>query len=158
MDSESVKLTLMTDEMYRTFFQEYENDPDLFLPGQVYKPFEYSEEKVERYIQRQRDLKRITLAILFNHEIVGEIIIKDIKAKTSAVMGIALKNSRHKDHGIGTQAEKLAIRYVFDELDIPTLYADSIKSNLRSQHVLEKAGFNFKREDKDFMYYRIDRE
>ena len=73
-------------------------------------------------------------------------------------MGIALKNSRYKDHGIGTLAEKLVIRYVFDELDIPTLYADSIKSNLRSRHVLEKAGFNFIREDKDFMYYRIDRE
>lgn len=31
-----------------------------------------------------------------------------------------MKNSGYKDRGIGTQAEKLAVRYVFNELDIPT--------------------------------------
>ncbi|MBP5236800.1 MAG: GNAT family N-acetyltransferase [Clostridia bacterium] len=55
-------------------------------------------------------------------------------------------------------AEKRAVRYVFHELDIPALYADTIQTNLRSQHVLEKAGFSFMREDEDFKYYRIDRD
>lgn len=68
-----------------------------------------------------------------------------------------MKNAKYKNHGIGTQAEKLAVDYVFYELDIPTLYADSIQPNTRSQHVLEKVGFKYVNEDADFKYYRIDR-
>ena len=43
-------------------------------------------------------------------------------------------------------------------MNIPTLYADVILSNTRSQHVLEKVGFGLINEDKQFRYYRIDRE
>ena len=158
MNDVSVKLAPMTDEMYRLYFREYENDPDLYMPGQEYVHYEYSEEKIERYVRRQRDLKRITLAILFGDDIVGEIIIKNIEEHKCATMGIALKNAKYKDHGIGTAAERLAVSFVFNELDIPTLYADTIQNNKRSQHVLEKVGFSYIREDKDFKYYRIDRE
>ena len=51
-----VKLVLMTAEMYRSFFWEYENDPDINLPGQEYVHYEYAEEKVAKYVQRQKDL------------------------------------------------------------------------------------------------------
>ena len=157
MDQETVRLVPMTAEMYRCFFREYEFDPDLLMRGQTYLPYAYSEEKVEKYIQRQKDLHRIPLAILFGEEIAGEIVVKNIEEHRCATLGITLKNAGYKDRGIGTAAEKLAIRYVFEELDIPTLYADTLKSNTRSQHVLKKAGFVFLREDEDFQYYRIDR-
>ena len=49
------------------------------------------------------------------------------------------------------------MQYAFYELDIPTLYADSIRPNTRSQHVLEKIGFTMTGEDEQFKYYRIDR-
>ena len=35
----------MTAEMNKTFLAEYENDPDLLLPGQEYVHNEYSEER-----------------------------------------------------------------------------------------------------------------
>lgn len=157
IEQNRIRLVPMTTEMYHSYLIEYENDPDLCLPGQEYVHYEYSEEKAAKYIQRQQDLKRIPLAIMCDDEIVGEIIIKNIESLKSATMGIALKNAQYKNHGIGTQAERLAIQYVFDELDIPTLYADTIQTNVRSQHVLEKAGFTLIREDRDFKYYRIDR-
>ena len=153
-----ITLVPMTAEMYRRYAMEYENDPDLYLQGQEYVPYTFSEEKVKRYIQRQIDLKRIQLAILCEDEIVGEIILKNIEPHKCATMGITLKNAKYKDHGIGTQAEKLAVHYVFNELDIPTLFADTIQTNTRSQHVLEKIGFTLIREDEDFKYYRIDRD
>ena len=109
-------------------------------------------------MQRQRSLKRVTLAVLCGDEIVGEIIIKNTEDHKCAARGITRKNAKCKDQGIGTAAERPAIRYVFDELDIQTLYADTIQTNTRSQHVLEKVGFVFIREDQDFKYYRIDRE
>lgn len=157
MPEHEIRLTPMTDEMYHLYLKEYDNDPDLYLPGQRYEHYVYSEERVERYIKRQKDLNRIALAILRDDEIVGEIVIKSIEPHKSATFGIALKNQSYKDQGIGTQAERLLIRYVFDELDIPTLYADTIHSNTRSQHILEKLGFRFIRADENFRYYRLDR-
>lgn len=153
----NVRLVPMTAEMYRLFFLEFENDPDVYLPGQKYVRYEYSEEKVAKYVQRQKDLRRIPLAILSDEEIVGEIILKNIEPHQCATMSIVLKNAQYKDHGIGTQAEKLAVQYVFHDLDIPALYADTVRTNSRSQHVLEKVGFTLIREDQDFKYYRIDR-
>ena len=41
--------------------------------------------------------------------------------------------------------------------DLQSIYADAIKSNTRSQRVMEKAGFVFIKEDEGFKYYRIDR-
>ena len=157
IEQNRIKLVPMTDEKYHSFFMEYENDPDLCLPGQEYTHYEYSEEKVAKYIQKQKELNRIPLAIMCEDEIVGEVLIKNIEPRKCATMSIVLKNSGYKNRGIGTQAENMAVRYVFDDLDIPTLYADTIKGNVHSQHVLEKAGFALIREDEEFKYYRIDR-
>ena len=157
MDQRKICLAPMTAEMYHRYFREYENDPDLFRPGQPYVSYSYSPEKADQYIDRQKRLRRIPLAILCEEEIVGEIILKNVEERVCATMGITLKNAKYKDQGIGTAAEKLAVRYVFEELDIPTLYADTIQTNRRSQHVLEKVGFVITGEDEDFKYYRIDR-
>lgn len=156
MNSE-VYLLPMTAEMYHAYFKEYENDLDLYMDKDAYTHYIYEEEKVNRYIQRQIDLGRKALAIMVNDEIVGEIIIKNIEEYKCATLGIAMKNSNYKDRGFGTRAEQLAIEYVFNELDIPVLYADSILSNTRSQHVLEKVGFKFIKEEGEFRYYCIER-
>jgi len=158
IDRELIRLVPMTDERYRQFFQGFKNDPDICRPGQAYVRHDYSDEEVARYIKRQRDFKRIPLAIMHGGEVVGEILIKDIEPHRCATLSVTLKSARYKDHGIGTRAEELAIRYVFDELDIPTLYADTFISNGRSRHVLEKAGFKLIQDDGVRLYYRIDRE
>ncbi len=148
----------MTPEMYHRYFKEFENDPDLCPDPAAYKAYVYSEEKVEQYIRRQRDLGRKTLAVMCGDEIAGEVIIKDIEEHSRATLSICLKNAKYKDQGIGTEAERLAVQFVFAGLDILVLYADTIQSNTRSQHVLEKVGFRFMKEDADFKYYRIDRD
>ena len=152
-----VYLLPMTAEMYHAYFKEYQNDLDLYIDKSSYALYTYEKETVDRYIQRQIDLKRKVFAIMHHEEIVGEIVIKNIVEHECATMGIAMKNTAYKDRGFGTQAERLVIQYVFHELDIPVLYADSILSNTRSQHVLEKVGFKFIKEEGDFRYYRIDR-
>ena len=153
-----VWLKRMTPEMLHRYFMEYENDPDLFLDKEKFAPYVYSRERVEQYIKRYTELKRINLAIMYGENMIGQIILKDIEEHRCATMGLSLKQAKYKDRGFGTQAEKLAVQYVFNEMDIPTLYADAIRTNTRSQHVLEKAGFRLIREDQDFRYYRIDRE
>lgn len=155
--NDEVYLLPMTPEMYHQYFKEYQNDLDLYMDKKSYTPYTYDEEKVNRYIQKQIDLKRKVFAIMLNDEIIGEIIIKNIEEQKSATLGIAMKNTKYKDRGFGTKAEELAIKYVFNELNIPILYADSILSNKRSQHVLEKVGFKFIKEEGDFKYYCIQR-
>ena len=152
-----VYLLPMTAEMYHDYFKEYQNDLDLYIDKQAYEPYVYNADKVDKYIQRQKDLNRKTFAIMNGDEMVGELIIKNIVEQQSATMGIAMKNAKYKDRGYGTKAERLAIEYVFNELDIPVLYADTILTKKRSQHVLEKIGFEFIKQEGDFRYYCISR-
>ena len=156
--SKKIYLLPMTAEMYHEYFKEYENDLDLYIDKEAYVSYSYDEDKVNQYIQRQIDLNRKNFAIMCGDEMVGELVVKNIEANKCATLGIAMKNVQYKDKGYGTKAELLAIDYVFHELDIPTIYADSILSNTRSQHVLEKVGFKLTGEDEQFKYYRIDKE
>lgn len=153
----NISLLPMTTEMYHAYFMEYENDPDLCPDKSTYTPYTYNKEKVDRYIQKQIDLNRKTFAILCNGETVGELILKNIIPEQCATLSLSMKNAKFKDRGFGTLAEKLAIDYVFRDLNIPTLYADALRTNTRSQHVMEKVGFRLIKEDGDFKYYRIDR-
>lgn len=152
-----ITLKPMTTQMYHTFFKEYQNDPDLYLDPEDFFEYRYEEAKVDAYIQRQHQLNRLPFAIMHGEEIVGELKLYDIQPHTCATLGITMKQQQFKDRGFGTQAEILAIQYVFRELDIPVLYADSILTNTRSQHVLEKVGFRFLYEDEQRRHYQITR-
>ena len=147
----------MTPEMYHEFFREYQNDMDLYLDKNEFFEYVYDKSKVDAYIQRQIDLKRLPFAIMLGNDIVGELKIYDIEVCKSATLGITMKNKNYKDRGFGTRAEQLAIEYVFYELDIPMLYADSVLTNTRSQHVLEKVGFRFIYEDEQRKHYKLTR-
>lgn len=78
-------------------------------------------------------------------------------AHARADLSITLKNAGYKDRVIGSKALCDAVRYAFSELDLFELYADALKTNMKSRHVLEKTGFVQIREDADFVYYRIGR-
>lgn len=69
-----------------------------------------------------------------------------------------MKNDNFKNRGYGTEAEKLALKYAFEQMNMNTVLADTIHKNKRNAHVLEKAGFSFVSEDDMFRHYRIDRE
>lgn len=153
-----ITLKPMTGEMYHRFFQEYENDMDLYLDKNDYFEYIYEKSKVDAYIQRQIDRNRQPFAIMYGDEMVGELKLYDIVIGKSATLGITMKNRNYKDKGFGTRAEQLAIEYVFYRLDIPVLYADCILSNTRSQHVLEKVGFQLMHTDNQRKYYQIERD
>ena len=153
----AVTLQPMTADMYHEFFRQYENDPDLYLDKAEFAAYVYDPAKVDAYIQRQIDRGRITFAIMHGDDMVGELKLYDIVPGESAVLGITMKNSRYKDRGFGTEAERLAVAYAFEQLNLPVVYADCILTNTRSQHVLEKVGFRFTHADDRKKYYRIER-
>jgi len=51
----------------------------------------------------------------------------------------------------------LALIHAFDDLGMNTVYADAIRKNTRSQHVLKKVGFTQTHQDDTFYYYRCDK-
>ena len=150
---ESVYLLPMTAQRYHAYFREYQNDPDLYIDPADFVPYVYDPEKVDRYIRRQADLKRKCFAIMCGAEMAGELVLKDIEPGRRATLSICMKSAEYKGRGLGTQAERLAVDYVFNELDIPALYADSLLTNARSRHVLEKVGFAETGRDDAFVYY-----
>ncbi len=68
-----------------------------------------------------------------------------------------MQNDSVKGKGYGTEAEKLAIKYAFDEMGMVAVNADTVVKNTRSQLILDKIGFDFIKEEGDFLYYRLEK-
>lgn len=161
MDTEkgSVTLCAMTREMCHAFYKDFQNDPAIFMDMGQYREYEYSPERVDRYFDEQQIPSRRLFAIMVCGQIVGECKLKYIdNEKKECSMGIHLQDDCVKGKGYGTQAERLLLKYAFEELGMAAVNADAVQKNARSQYVLEKVGFRFVCEDETFKYYRCVRD
>ena len=154
----NVRLTPMTKELCKKYFQEFEMDPVMFVDPAQFQPYCYSAEKCAATVDRYRLEGRIYLAIMLGNTPIGELIFKKVDPqKKCCTMGVHLKNDQYKNKGYGTQAELLALQYAFTEHEMETVYADALKHNTRSRHVLEKVGFQKIKRDTHFVYYECTR-
>lgn len=150
----AVALCEMTRERLHAFYRAYENDPALFMDMDRFEPFVYRPEWVNARFDAHRQQGRKMFAVMLGEWVIGELELKQIDREArTCVLGIALQNDAVKEKGYGTEAERQALCYAFDVLDMQTVYADAVHRNVRSQHVLEKVGFRFVREDGAFRYY-----
>ena len=153
--NDNVYLTKMTRTIAEAYFKEFCFDDAVFLCGQAVTQFNYSDEWLDDYLAKKRNC--VHLAVMRHDKPIGEILFKRIDpVARAAVFSIHLQNDSVKGKGYGTCAEKLAINYAFSELKLNVIYADVIKKNQRSSHVLEKVGFQLIKEDDQFMYYKIE--
>ena len=149
----TVSLQPMTRRMCHEFYKGFQNDPAI---GHYYE-YVYMPEIADRYFDNNSVADRKLFAIMVGDQIVGECKLKNIDLeKRECNMGIHLQNDSVKGKGYGTQAERLILRYAFEELAMIAVYADAALKNTRSQHVLEKVGFRYTHEDDTFKYYRCD--
>lgn len=156
---EKLSLLPMTREMCHVFYQKFENDPAVFAPGEPFAEFVYDPVWTEAYWQAQNVPDRRVFVIMLNGRMIGEVKLKYIDFdKRECSMGIHLLNDGVKGKGYGTQAEKLILAYAFDQLSMRAVNADALLGNTRSQHVLEKVGFRYVRQDEKFRYYRCEKE
>ena len=155
---DEISLCPMTRELCHAFFRGFENDPALCSdPGQC-TPYEYSEEKADRYFDAQQRPDRLNFAVMRRGEPIGEVKLKAIdREKRTCTLGICLKNGAVKGRGYGRRAEELAVAYALHVLGLTAVNADTLTANLRSRHVLEKVGFRFVQEEGEFCYYRYER-
>ena len=154
-----ITLAPMTRELFHTLYRGFENDPDIYMNMQYYTQYVYNSEKVDERFDSLQTPERVVFAIMLDGAPIGEVQLKRInRERNDCTLSIRLQNDAVKNRGFGTQAEKQAVRYAFDVLKLDAVNADAVLKNTRSQHLLEKAGFMFTREDEMFRYYRIENE
>lgn len=155
---DKVTLRIMTRELCHEFYRGFQNDPDIFMDMSKFFIYQYSAEKVDRYFDEQQIPTRVVFMIMYTGKPLGEIKLKNIDyQKKECTLSIHLQNDSVKGKGIGTIAEKMALEYAFNQLDMHAVNADAVLKNKRSQHVLEKVGFIFVGEDNTFKYYTCKR-
>ena len=153
-----ISLCIMTRELCHELFRNWENDPDIYMDMALFKPYRYDEAAVNRYFDAKQGTSRVLLAIMKDNAPIGEVQLKQIdRERGECTLSIHMQNDAWKGRGYGTCAERLVLEYAFETLGMAAVNADVISKNTRSQHVLEKVGFQFVKEESGFRYYRCER-
>ena len=156
---QTIRLKVMTREVCHELYKHWTNDASIYMDMRLFQPYVYDEAAVNRYFDAKgQDASRRLFAIMLGDQVIGELQLKQIDYdKKECTLSVHMQNDAVKGKGYGTQAERLALRIAFDELEMTAVNADTVIKNTRSQHVLEKVGFRLVREDDTFKYYRIER-
>ena len=158
-----IELHPMTRERMHELYRGFAFDPDLFMDMSLFercKSYAYDAQKVDALFEkRSLDPDSIAFAVMLHGAVIGEVRLQHINDEAKECeLSIHLQNDSVKGRGYGTQAERLAVAYAFDQLGMERVLADAIVKNTRSRHILEKLGFRFLREADGFRYYCLDRE
>ncbi|NLC17557.1 MAG: GNAT family N-acetyltransferase [Clostridiales bacterium] len=105
--------------------------------------FPVNDEKQKNWIINRLDNNTLRLMIESkSYGVVGTIGLKDIDFKNSVCsIYIKLASSAPKRKGIGYNAMKLLINYVFEELNLNLITAQVLEYNLPSLNLFNKLGF-----------------
>ena len=155
---EEISLCVMTRALCHELFKGWANDPDIYIDMAQFTAYQYDEAAVDRYFDAKQNSSRVLLAIMKGNTPIGEIQLKQIdRERKECTLSIHMQNDAVKGRGYGTCAERLAVQYAFEMLDLEAVNADTIAKNKRSQHVLEKVGFQYIKEENGFKFYRFRR-
>lgn len=153
-----ISLCIMTRELCHELYKSWENDPAIYYDMNLFTTYKYDENAVNRYFESKQNPSRILFAIMKDGKPIGELQLKSIDQESKECsLSIHMQNDAVKGHGYGTRAEQLALQYAFDTLGMVAVNADTVIKNTRSQHVLEKIGFQYVGEKDGFKYYRYVR-
>ncbi len=127
------------------FLYVLENDPDVWEVSGTLTP--YSKKVLREYLETaHRDIyevKQLRLAICAGQDTpVGLIDLYDFDPKHQrAGLGIVISEPANRDRGFGAEAIGLLTDYAFGVLGLHQVYASVGETNVRSQHLFEKLGF-----------------
>ncbi len=154
-----ISLCIMTRALCHELYQGWENDPAIYRDMDLFAPYRYDAKAVDRYFDARQSPSRVLFAIMKDGKPIGELQLKQIDPERKAcTLSIHMQKDAVKGHGYGTCAERLALEYAFEVLGMAAVNADTVLKNTRSQHVLEKVGFQYVKEADGFKYYRFVRD
>ena len=137
---DKIVLIPMTSQLYHIERKNYIADPMMCETPYIYTP-EIAQKDFER---KANNCNRVWFAILLDDIVIGDVYLKNIDLqKGSGTLSIVLIQNCYKEKGYGTAVERTVLEYGFKELGLSVIYADVVLRNTRSQHVLEKIGFEY---------------
>lgn len=153
-DMKELSLCFMTRELCHQFFCEHESDPAIYEDESAYQPYVYSREMANSFYERKQADGRVELVAKMGEQVIGHVQLKNIdKEKHECELGVHMQNDSVKGLGYGTWIARLALEYAFEHLNVDTVHAYTILKNTRSQHVLEKVGFQYINEQDGLKHY-----
>ena len=156
---DEITLVPMDRKLCHEFYRGFVNDPDIFMDMGKFYEFKYDPRWVDNYFDRQMNRSRVLFAVMLAGAPIGEVKLWDIdRENRECKLGIHMQSDAVKGRGFGTRAERLAVEYAFRKLGMDRVLADAIQKNTRSQHVLQKAGFHFLRQEGDFRWYCCEKD
>ena len=151
----NIRLELMTKPLCRSFFEDFTYDPATFPDAQVPEIYRYDPAQADAFYEKNQRADRVHFAVMRGSDVVGDLYLKRIDQQgRTCTLSIHMKNDSVKKRGYGTAAEILALEYAFNELRMDAVLADSLITNTRSRHVLEKVGFVMTGTDGQRCHYR----
>ena len=158
-----IKIQPMTREQMHEMYRGFTMDPDIFDDMELYeahKDYVYDPQKVDAlFDMRSAEEGSLAFAVMLDNVVIGEVGLRHANTETKECeLSVHLQNDSVKNKGYGTQAEILAINYAFDELGMEHIFAESLVKNTRSQHILEKLGFQYTGEADGFKQYYLEKK
>jgi len=152
--NDMVELREMTKETWHEYYEKYVPDPMMDL-----NPYTYNEKRAAHNFEiKSVDVTRKYFDVFCEDILVGQAYFKHIDYDTkTAEAAIALVDDSAKGKGVGTMAIELLVSYGFEKLGLEKIIATAVSRNTRSQHILQKLGFEFTHEDDIFKHYRLKR-
>ena len=114
-------------------------------------------EQIQQHIGKcEKDVTRYDFAIclISNNHLIGELSISEIDADNSkAGFRISMFGTKLTGKGFGTEAIKLVLKFVFEELNLNRLQLEVFSHNKRGIRAYEKNGFKKEGVLRDSLYY-----
>ena len=114
-------------------------------------------EQIQQHIGNcEKDATRYDFAIclISNNNLIGELSISEIDTDNSkAGFRISMFGTKLTGKGFGTEATKLVLKFVFEELNLNRLQLEVFSHNKRGIRAYEKSGFKKEGVLRDSLYY-----
>lgn len=122
---------------YRDGFEKPDKEADYYT-GTVET---FNKDQIVNYVKKiVDDPTRRDFVIEKDTEIIGEIVINDIKEKTCHYR-ICIFKSQNFSKGIGTKGSQLVLKYIFEELGLEIVGLEVFPFNNRARSAYKKMGF-----------------
>ena len=140
-----VKLTVENPEIVAKALAQWNLDSEYLRFLDSEPPRMYSEKKYKEWFEKnlnEENADEFFFSIKLNQEMIGFMGIFDLSWNHGdALVSIAIGDRKHWGKGYGTDAMRIMLRYIFNELNLRRVSLIVFGYNARAQRSYEKSGF-----------------
>ena len=147
LETERLLLRKIQPNDYIVAYKEWCNDQEQvkYTIHGIHKNIETTKKIYDKWIEEYDDPKTLRWMIVLKetNEQIGTIDINNEWAKFGCIEPGYIIAKKHWNNGYATEATKRVIKYLFEECEAQTIYAQFMEDNLASQKVIQKCGMTF---------------